>query len=277
MFDKKEKEEDNVTFIESDGETIVDLSGNSTVKEESDVSSRIAAAEAETARLREEIASSRANNYQIPNQQYQPQIDSYDKELEGINEREHAMAVQWEMDKASGRLRDKNVVDEYNRKARQFQDEKAAVQTRRAMRDMMPDLVRQQQQMQLRSQYSDVYNNNSALTYAEGAYKMLLASGEPDGPQLLDKAMNQARVQFKMPGANYMRPTKADRDKLSGVPGGGGRTTSDNTVVMDKAAKSMAMAMYSDHYNGDEKKVYEKWAKTIGIKAKKKAASLKNA
>lgn len=264
-----DEKDEPVAFIEEDNDTVVDLSPE--VKEKSDPhSDRLAAAEAETARLRSEIANTRQQHY--GNQLQTNQKDPYDSELESINERERALGVQWEMDKAAGRLRDKTVVDEYDRKAREIHDQKSHVSTRRALRDMLPQITQEQQRQQLRAQYSDVYNNNQAITYAEGAYKMLLASGEQDGPQLLDKAMNQARIQFKMPNANYMKPTQQDKQQLSGVGGGGGRNVTDNKVRMGKAEKQMAMAMYGDAFNGDEQKAYQKWAKGPGLRAKKAAA-----
>lgn len=269
------EDKEQVSFIEDDGDTVIDLSPEKKETKSDDSANRLSQAEAENANLRSQIQYSRQQNY--GNQVQQNQVDPFDSELEGINERERSLGIQWEIDKVAGRLKDKSVVDEYDRKAREIHDQKTSVSTRRALRDMLPDITRAQQQQQLRTQYSDVYNNQSAITYAEGAYKMLLASGEQDGPQLLDKAMNQARVQFRMPGANYMKPTQQDKQQLSGIGGGGGRVSQDNTVKMGKAEKQMAMAMYGDAFNGDEKKAYEKWAKGPGIRAKKAAAKSKNA
>lgn len=273
MATEKDTKEEEVSFIDADNETIVDLSPVREEPKHDPVAERLARAEAETAQLRREIQQSR--QVYTGDQHQTPSYD--DGELSAINEREHALAVQWELDRAAGKLKDKAVVDEYNRKAREIQDQKSAFHTRKALREMMPQIVQTQQQQQLRAQYSDVYQNTSALTYAEGAYKMMLASGEQDGPQLLDKAMNQARVHFRMPGANYMKPTQADRDRLSGIPGGGGRAPSDNRVVMGKAEKQMAMAMYGDAFNGDEKKAYEKWAKGPGLRAKKNLSKHRSA
>lgn len=264
-----------VSFIEDDGDTVIDLSPDKREPKTDPAAERLARAEAENSNLRNEIQTARQQSYGTQIQQNQ--VDQFDAELNSINERERALGIQWEIDKVAGRLKDKSVVDEYDRKAREIHDQKTNVSTRRALRDMLPDISRVQQQQQLRAQYSDVYNNQSAITYAEGAYKMLLASGEPDGPQLLDKAMNQARVQFRMPTANYMKPTERDKQQLSGVGGGGGRVSADNTVKMGKAEKQMAMAMYGDAFNGDEKKAYEKWAKGPGIRAKKAASKQRTA
>jgi len=264
--EQENKEEELVSFIDDDSETVVDLSPKEERKTENN--DRLAAAEAETARLRAQIDVERAAAYGANRQQVSDH-DPFQSELDAVNEREKALGVQWELDKASGRLRDKNLVDDYDKKAREIADQKSQISTRRALRDMLPAITAEQQRVQLRTQYSDVYNNPNAITYAEGAYKMLLASGKQDGPQLLDEAMNQARVQFRMPGANHMKPTQSDKDKLTGIPGGGGRNSVDNRVRMTKAEKQMAMAMYGDAVNGDEKKAYEKWARGPGLKAKK--------
>lgn len=269
--DKKEDKEDNVSFIEDDGETVVDFSEKDESKSDP-VAERLARAEEETARLRSEIQQSRQQQYNIP----QNQSDPYDSELEAIDERSRALAVQWEMDKVSGRLRDKSVADEYDRKARELDHQKAAVASKKAMRDVLPQVMREQQLQQLRAQYSDVYNNQQAITYAQGAYQMMLARGETDGPQLLDKAMNEARVQFRMAGANHNRPTQSDKDRLSGIPGGGGRNIVDNRVRMGKAEKQMAEAMFLKAAGGKQEKAWELWAKKIGVKAKKSANKQRN-
>jgi len=265
-----EEKEDNVTFIEEDNETIVDLAPDRAEKPDP-TAERLARAEEETARLRSEIQQSRQQNYNV-----QPAKDPIDSELENVHERERALGVQWEMDRVAGRLRDKSVVDDYDRKAREIEGQKAAIASKKAMRDMMPQMIREQQITQLRQQYSDVYNNQQALTYAQGAYQMMLARNEPDGPQLLDKAMNQARMEFKMPGANYMKPTQSDKDRLSGIPGGGGRNSVDNRVRMGKSEKLMAEAMFIDAAGGKQEKAWEIWAKKIGIKAKKSASKQRN-
>ena len=270
MSTKTEEKDDPVVFIDADTDTVVGAEEEIKESKSDNSNDRLAAAEAETARLRAEVEANRRQTYGYQLQTNQPDADA--QELEAINERERALGVQWEMDKAAGRLRDKSVVDEYDRKAREIHDQKSQVSTRKALREMLPAITQEQQRHQIRSQYSDVYSNPSAVTYAEGAYKMLLASGEQDGPQLLDKAMNQARVQFRMPGANYMKPTQSDKDRLMGVAGGGGRNATSSAPRMGKAEKQMAMAMYGDAFNGDEKKAYAEWAKKPGKRAVKTIA-----
>jgi hypothetical protein len=81
--------------------------------------------------------------------------------------------------------------------------------------------------------------------------------------------MNEARRQFGLTGNMSFAPTDQDKRQLMGVSGGGGRQVADNTVKMGKSEKAMAMAMYGEAFNGDENKVYKKWAEKIGIKAKR--------
>lgn len=271
-----EEKEDSVVFIDdSPEETIVDLSPEVKESKSDSNDDRLSRAEAETARLRAQIDQDRSVSY--GNQRQQHQEDPFDQELSSINDRERSLGVQWEVDKASGRLRDKSVVDEYDRKAREIQDQKSSVSTRKALRDMLPQITQAQQHQQIRQQYSDIYSNQHALTYAQGAYQMSLAKGEADGPQLLDKAMNEARVHFRMPGASRMKPSQQDKNQLAGIPGGGGRHSVDNTVRMGKAEKQMAEAMYIDAAGGDQQKAWGMWAKKIGVRAKKAASKNRNA
>jgi hypothetical protein len=265
---KEEEKQDNVTFVElDDNETVVDLSPEKTEKSASD--DRLERAERELSELRTQLQSNRQQNYgnQPTQQSYQNEPD----EMSTINERERALGIQWEADKAAGRLKDSKLVEDYDKKAREIAEQRTAILTRKAISDMMPSIMQQNQAQYYRQQYSDVYNNNAAVAYARGEYQKLLALGETDSPQLVDKAMNAARIQFKMPGSKGMKPTDRDREQLSGISGSNNRQTADNTVKMGKAEKSMAMAMYGKAFNGDEKKVYAKWASTIGIRAKKSA------
>lgn len=264
----KETIEEPVSFIEDDGDhTVVDLSPEKPDTKHNDANDeRLRRAELETQRLSSELS---AYRQQQQGGQRQPQYtDQYEAELSQLNEREKALGVQFEVDRSANRL-SKAVLDDYDQKAREIQNRKSQITAQRAIREALPDIINANQAQQFRSQYADVYGNPRAQTYAEGVYKTMLASGEQDGPDLVHKAMNQARVFFKMPSAGHMKPTDQDKAQLTGVSGNGGRSTTDNRVRMTKAEKSMAMAMYGDQFNGDEKKVYAKWAAGPGLKAKK--------
>jgi hypothetical protein len=98
---------------------------------------------------------------------------------------------------------------------------------------------------------------------------MLKAEGHTESAQLVDRAMNESRIRFGMSASTSYTPTSKEKSQLIGTNGGGGRVVADNTVKMDKGTKSIAMAMYGDAFNGDEKKTYAHWAKKVGLRAKK--------
>lgn len=193
--------------------------------------------------------------------------DEFKSELDQLTERERALGVQWEVLKAQNKL-DKPQLDDFEKKSREIQDRRSEISAQKALKSVLPQILQAQQSNQYRTQYSDVHSNPNALQFAKGRYDILLAKGAKDGPELIDRAMNDARVEFGMPNA-YSRPTNNDRAQLSGVSGGGGRVKQDNVVKMTKAEKSMAMEMYGSRFNGDEKKAYSAWAKGPGIRAKR--------
>lgn len=267
----KEDKDDNVVFIEDESEgTIVDLSGNSTVKEEPVKDDRLSRAEAELSELRTQLQQTRQQDF--GQQQPQPVFQSSGDEPsdEVLAERERALGIQWEADKAAGRLREQpGLVEQYDKKAREIKSAYARNATRREVAAMMPQMLQMQQAQMFRQQHADVYSSTVATTWAKGAYHQLLAEGYPDTPETVNRAMDRARIKFNMPGAKNMKPTDRDREQLSGIGGSNGRPAVDNTVRMGKAEKSMAMAMYGEAFNGDEKKVYAQWAKGPGLRAKK--------
>lgn len=257
---------EEVSFIDDDEGTLVDLSPSK--PEKAPVDDKLESVNRELSSLRETIQQNRSQHYGQQVQQT-PQTDQYQSELDSIDEQEKSLGIQFEADKASGRLT-KQSLDAYHAKAREFQYRKSQIAANRAIREVVPELLQQQQAQHFRLQYSDVYSDQRATAYAQGRYQQYLAMGEQDSPQLVEKAMNEARIQFKMAGANHMSPTAKDRAQLTGVGGGGTmKAKTDNTVRMGKAEKAMAMAMYGEKFNGDEKKVYETWAKGPGLRAKK--------
>jgi hypothetical protein len=91
--------------------------------------------------------------------------------------------------------------------------------------------------------------------------------------------MNAARSQFRLSTAPRLSPTEQDRQQLTGYSGNGRKNMEpkNSTVKMGKPEKIMAMAMYGDRFNGDEKKVYSQWARGPGIRAQKAAAKARSA
>lgn len=275
--DKENEVDDNVSFIDDDaGDTIIELGSSSKKDEPSDKDDRLRRAEEELANLRSSIQSNQQQHF--GNQRQPVQMDDpFESDENNLNEREKALGISWEADRIAGKLRDPNLQSDYENKARKIQSERAQIASNRAIRNALPQLVEMNQAQMVRQQYNDVLSHGQASQYARGEYQKLVAMNpSQDGPGLLDKAMNAARIQFKLGGQNYMKPTEHDKAQMSGVGGGGGRQTTDNRVHMSKAEKSMAMALYGDafpsHDKDYEKKVYKKWASGPGLRAKREAA-----
>lgn len=256
-----------VSIVETEDSTEVTV-GKKAEQTRDSSSDRLAAAEAEQARLRAQLSDMQVRS--AP--QLREPIDPYKSQEENIKAQERALGIEYETLKATGSLT-KQIIDDFDTKARNLQQERINIGTQRAIASAMPALLNAQQAQAFRNQYHDVNANPRALQFARGVYDQALALGEQDGPQLVDKAMNEARIKFGMTPS--MKPTNQDRAQLSGVSGTGGKSTSSNTVKMGKSEKQMALAMYKDVYNGDEKKCYAAWAKGPGMRAKKAAEKMK--
>lgn len=264
-----EDNEELVSFIDDGDSTDVQLEPSKKEKTESKSNNdeRLARAELEQAQLRGHLnqlygtIASGSNN--------KVEHDPYTSQLDEISEQERALGIQFEALRAAKGLTEANIKD-FDNKARGLQQRRTDISTQRSIQAALPQLINAQQVNHYKTTYSDVHSNDNALRYAKSRYEMMLAEGESDSPQLVDRAMNDARIRFKLAGAKSA-PTDQDRRQLAGVGGGGGRSTSSNVVKMGKAEKAMAMALYGEKFNGDEKKVFATWAKGPGLRAKKSA------
>lgn len=267
--------EELVNFIDTDdGETVIDLTPSKPEKTESRDDDRLRRAEDELSSLRATLHQSQQRDY---GNQRQQMDDPFEDDEKGLNEREKALGIRWEADRVAGKLqRDPNLVSQYEKDAEFIRNKRTEIATNRALRNALPQIMQMNQAQQFRNTYRDVYDNERATKYAQAEYQRSLALGEPDSVDTVDKAFNAARIAFGMRGKNSMKPTDHDRAQMSGVGGGGGRNVVDNTVKMGKSEKAMAMAMYGDALNGDEKKVYQKWASGPGLRAKKQANKHRN-
>jgi hypothetical protein len=269
MGSDKDKEIDDIVLIDDDpSETVVEVGNRRSEPKTDNSESRLQQAESELAALRSQIQESRQS---YAPQNNQPQIDSLDNEEKALNEREKALGMQFEVDRAAGKM-SKDLYEKYSKDAQDIRDAKTRLHTKRAVNEAMPAIANMQQANHYRSMYPDVLSNPNASTYAKGIYQTLLATGEVDSPALVDRAMNEARARFNLGNVNYMKPGNSDKAKYSGISGNGGRQVADNTVRMGKAEKSMALAMYGEATNGDEKKAFKMWASGPGLRAKKLAA-----
>ena len=256
--------ESPITITETDGETIVDLKPEKKEPVRED-DSRWRVAEAENQALRARMD---ALQYQMGGNQRQDNTDPFKQELDNIGQRERALGIEWETKRASRSLTQTDI-DNYDSKARDLHQQRANIAARKAIQEALPVLQQQQLRIYFQTKHADVHANPNAVDFAKGTYQQLRAKGMPESEALVDRAMNEARREFGLTGSMSFAPTDQDKRQLMGVSGGGGRVLSDNTVKMGKSEKSMAMAMYGEAFNGDEKKVYKKWAEKIGIKAKR--------
>lgn len=255
--------ESPVTVVEDGENVVVDLSPKkepvvrSTNNEPTQTDPRLLSALAD---IQSRVSSS--PNFNQPNQP-----DVLSQEESALNDQERALGIQWEAYKASNQLTPDRL-KEFDTKSREVQQKRHNIAAKRSLQEMLPQILNVQRAQQFQMEYADVHSNQNALGWAKGRYQQLLAEGAADGPALVARAMNDSRVKFGM-RPNGMGPTDQDKNQLMGTNGGGGRQVVDNTVKMGKAEKIMAMAMYGDRHNGDEKKAYAEWAKKPGLRAKK--------
>lgn len=275
--EKTDSNEPIVNFIEDDHDnTLVQIEekkdGNSNRGASRDDEERWRRAEADNLRLQASLADlqSRVVGNSGPGRQAQP--DPFQQQEDAIAEQERALGIQWEAHKAARSLTPELLKD-FDGKSRSLQQQRMNIAAQRAIQGTLPTIIQATQQQQFAREYGDVQSNPAANRFARGEYDRLVARGAPETPETVARAMNAARVEFRMPTARY-QPTEQDRQQLTGF-GGQGRRVADpksNVVKMGKSEKIMAMAMYGERFNGDEKKVYSQWAKGPGIRAQRAAA-----
>jgi len=277
----EKKEETPVSFVETDGETLVTVGeekktdGGTRNDEE-----RWRAAEANQSRLASDFADLRARLAgPSGNAPSGPAAsDPWKSQEDSITERERALGIQWEAYKAAGKLT-QPLLEEFDAKSRRLQQERIDISTQRAMNSVLPQFLAASQAQQFRAEHSDVQNNPAANRWARGHYDQLVAQGAPESPETVRQAMNAARVQFRLPGAVRLTPTEQDRQQLTGFSASGRKNMEpkNNVVKLGKSEKIMAMSMYGDRFNGDEKKAYAQWARGPGIRAQKAAQRARSA
>lgn len=79
----------------------------------------------------------------------------------------------------------------------------------------------------LQMQYSDVYGNPQALSWAQARYQMLKAEGRPAGFEVLQEVMSETRQRYRLPGGQQQQrqaapPRASQQARYAGAPRGGG-------------------------------------------------------
>jgi hypothetical protein len=269
--ENEKKDETPVSFIETDGDTFVQIGEDKKDAPRPD-DERMRAAEANQNRLASDLADVRARLAGGSGNQGQgASSDPWKSQEDAISEQERALGIQWEAHKASRSLTPELLKD-FDQKSRSLQQQRIDISTQRAINQAMPQMLAASQAQQYRQEYGDVHANPNANRWARGHYDQLVAQGHPDNAETVRIAMNAARNQFRLAGARST-PTEHDRQQLTGFSGNGRKNMEpkNNTVKMGKPEKIMAMSMYGDRFNGDEKKAYTQWAKGPGIRAQKAA------
>lgn len=254
------KEERLPEIIETDdGGFEVDLSGPEPKREARQEQADTAARDAQIVKAAVEGARSVSNQAQ--------QRDELAEAEREIHDRQRSLGVEFEVHRASKTLSAEKA-EAYDKQARELNQKLADISAQRAIRGVIPQLLQAQEQKHYATLYSDVHSNNNALRYAKARFEMLVARGEQQSPQLVERAMNDARAQFGLAGASRA-PSDSDRAKYTGASGSASSRGGAPRVKLGKSEQSMAMAMYGDKVNGDEKKAYALWAKGPGSKALK--------
>ena len=270
----EKKDEPPVTFVETDGDTLVTVGEEKKDGGARNDEERWRAAEANQNRLASDFADLRSRLAGVagnPSPQPSAAADPWKAQEDAITEQERALGIQWEAHKAARQLTNE-LVKEFDQKSRQLHQQRTDIAAQRAMSNLLPQFIAASQEQHYRTQYGDVRSNPAANRWARGHYDMLVAQGAPESPETVDRAMNAARAQFRMATARS-QPTDQDRQQLIGYSGNSRKNMEpkNNVVKMGKSEKIMAMSMYGERFNGDEKKAYAQWARGPGIKAQKAA------
>lgn len=91
-----------------------------------------------------------------------------------------------------------------------------------------------------------------------------IAEGEPDGRELVESVMEEAKIKFKL---GKPQSSATDRARMSGIPssssGGGSGKGGDSFTFSNEKVRSMAVAAYS---HLPEKEALKAWAQKTGKK-----------
>lgn len=195
------------------------------------------------------------------------QRDELEDQEREIHSRQKSLGIEFEVHRASKTLSAEKA-EAYDLQARELNQKLQNIAAQRAVRGVIPQLVQAQEARHYQTLYADVHANPAALRYAKGRFEMLAARGEPQSPQLVEKAMGDARAQFGLSGG-AREPSDADRSRYTGASGSASSRGGAPRVKLGRAEQAMAMAMYSNVTGGDEKKAYKMWAAGPGSKALK--------
>lgn len=226
--------------------------------------------ERDLAELRGRVAA----NEQHLQRQAQPRDDEdpYKKELDAIYERQQAA-----FNAAQGEIKagtfDEKRQRYYEGVAREIEEAKTSVHTRRALAQQEPVRRAEQGQQRWVAQYPDVYRNPQAYAFAEATFarkRALLEPGQQPTDEMVHDAMREAMTQFKL--GPRTPPSASDRQRLSGIASsgsGGGSSNGPPGIQMTPELRRIAIAAYSDL---PEEEALKKWTNRTGKRMREKKA-----
>lgn len=264
-------DDDNVSTDEAfEADVTIDDDSGVDKRKERTVDPELIAARAELAALR-----ATANNRQPERHavQHAPAVDDLQARENDLQDKRKALGVEYESIKDSPSLTEAKLA-ELEQRSNSIDSDLGVIRAQKALRLERPNIQRQSQADENARKYGDVYQNRNATRYAEGQYHMMLAEGAPEGAATVEKAMNKARIQYRMVKGV---PTDNDRAQMSGVGNGGGRRRApDNSFKFNKSLSIIASEMFGDRVGGDLKKSQQMWAKEVGIPARRRAEADRN-
>ena len=201
-----------------------------------------------------------------------PQKDPYEAELAALYEEQQNAWQAAQAEVKAGTYTEQRDAH-YAQLGRSLESRKMQVHTRKAVAEANRANAANAGKAVWEQKYPEVYGNQQAYQYAEATFNRRKLLGETATPELVDEVMEETRNAFKL--GPKKTPTKTDRERLSGIPSGGGGGGGNGSAgptggidMSDRRWRKMALAAYSEL---PEKQAIQKWVDNEGkaLRAKK--------
>lgn len=215
------------------------------------------AAEERAARIESALGELSRRQFQAPNDNGR---DQYQKAIDDVYEQQKAIALRIRVsDNIS-----QSEIDNLERRARELEERKYELysERNRARQPQPPQL--DPVAMGLQVQYSDVYSDRSAMSWAQGWAHQQVAAGRSPDLTLVRESLEQARKWSEQRrGLPPADPPENIRSKFTGPPGRQGSSGEAKPLTMtpSKAQVKMAKAL---HPKLSESEAIKRWVNTVG-------------
>jgi hypothetical protein len=223
-------------------------------------------AEQAVAALRQEMMSQRQ-----PPKEEKPKEDTHQVEMDKVYDDQELLVSAYNAAAArKGGMTPEERAD-FSRRGREIEQRKINVAARKMLAEQgyaggkaptAEEIIVETQRREIAQKYGDVISDQNRLRWVHGRMGQLTAEGLPDNPATLDRAMNEARRKFGLGG--NAPPSNAEKQRLAGIPRGGGMSSSagDRSIVMTGEYRKLADAAYP--HIKDKADRYKKWAQGPG-------------